>query len=329
MSFTNSQWGYKRETTWATSIITANADVAYKLGLMVGDQIHPTPVTSLQYNPPAHNTAEAPSAEKKDMVVTGKYNFIAQNGVFLEWILGKSSTPAPAGGIYTHTITTPADGSLLPSFTTHLKMDGSATAWNLQTVGVKASSVKLLTDANEFPSLLATVEVVGKKTDTSAVTLDVAPALPATATTTAYVFNKLTREFDSAAISGLISVELDIIAGTVPVFDSTYDGATYDGNWAAQLTEAPKRLYRLKMSVVLEDDTFWTEMIAMGNTKNLVFKWVKSTDDYIQITCTDVHFLAHPVITRSGSKTIAELSCEIISLSVEVKDKLIGGFYGE
>lgn len=332
MSFYNFKWGFKREAIWATSVITDPAHDAYKLGIMTGEQIHPTPVTDLTLSPPEVYTAESPSAEKNDMVVTGKYNFIAQNAVFLEWILGKSSTAGPVGGVYTHTLTTPTDGSLLPSFTTHLQMDGDAVAWNLQTIGLKASSVKILTRAVDFESMLVTMEVAAKRTDTSVITLTNPTALAATATTSTYAFNKLTRTFDSNPIAGLTSVEIDILAGTRPDFESTYDGASWDGNWAARLEENTTRTYLLKMQVVVEDDTFWTELLALGNTKDLVFKWIKTTDDYIEITCTDVFFLAHPIITRSGKKTIADISCRFLSMTVSVKDTIAGdadGGYGE
>ncbi|GAF84422.1 unnamed protein product, partial [marine sediment metagenome] len=116
-----------------------------------------------------------------------------------------------------------------------------------------------------------------------------------------------------------------------------WDTGTYTGRWAKSFIEAPRKEYRLVMRYHPDSDDLWDELIATGNTKNIVFKWTKTADDYIKATLTDVQVTSHEIKTpKSGDESrpqlIEEVVCEPRQVSFEVKDTIAGdaaGAYGE
>ena len=338
MSYTEFRDGYKRETTFGSSIITAAADQTYLWGVMSQESKHPSPTTNILYRATGVNALEVPDTElwKGVFHLSGMYAILLQNGVVLQAAMGYSST-VDAAPLYTHTIAPSTAGALLPSFTIQHERTGTGTDWATQFLGCKISSLTLGINW-EFPALHARVDwIAAEATDpnlggTNAM-LTNDPTLPATATKTHYPFNGMTRTFDGNDIGGLVSMELTIGNGLTPVFDNTWDTGTYTGRWAKSFIESPRKEYRLVMQYHPDSDDMWDELIATGNTKNIVFKWSKSANDDIEATLTDCQVTSHDIKTpNAGEQLIEEVTCEPRQVSFEVKDTIAGdaaGAYGE
>ncbi len=332
--------GYLRETTFGSSIITAAADQTYLWGIRSQEAAYPSPSTNVIYRATGVHAQEVPDGELWKGVfhlTSGMYAIILQNGVILQAVMGASTT-VDAAPLYTHTIVPPTDGSLLPSFTIHHEKTGTATDMATQFMGCKVSNLALGCNW-EFPVLHARVDWLAAEAQdpnlggTNAM-LTNDPALPATATATTYPFGGMTRTFDSNAIDGLTSMELSINPGLSPIFADTWDAGTYTGRWAHSFVESPRKDYRLVMRYHPDSDDLWDELIATGNTKDIVFKWAKSTDDYIEATLTDVQVISHEIKSPDPKKPelIEEVICEPRQVSFEVKDTIAGdaaGAYGE
>jgi hypothetical protein len=156
------------------------------------------------------------------------------------------------------------------------------------------------------------------------------PALPATATTAPYKFSGMTRTYNAASIDGLVDMELQIMPDLTVIRAHTWDTGTYTGQWLYQLLEAPRRKYKLILHITPDSDDIWDSSVATTLTDDFVFKWTKSTNDYIQITCTDCPITYHELNTPEiGNSLVDTIECEPRSLSVEVKDSIAGGAYGE
>jgi hypothetical protein len=247
-----------------------------------------------------------------------------QNGILLWAVMGASSTTGT--GPYTHAITPVA---AIPSFTMQHEATGTATAWSTQVTGCKVAALSLSCSL-EHEFLIAHVDWIGKKATDPAFQLANDPALPATATTGVYPFTGMTRTFDGAAIDGLTALEFTISPDLSPIFSHSWDAGTYTGMWLHQLLEGARKEYELKMTVVPASDDMWDELVAQGNTKNIVLKWAKSANDYIQLTLTDCHFLSHPTTTpQPGQAHTVEIGVEVERLAVEVKDTIAKTSYGE
>lgn len=338
MSYTAFRDGYKRETTFGSSIITAAADATYLWGVMSQESVHPSPTTNIIYRATGVNAKEVPDTElwKGVFHLSGMYGVILQNGILLQAAMGHSST-ADAAPLYTHTIAPSTAGALLPSFTIHHEKTGTGTDWATQFMGCKIGSLTLGINY-DFPVLHARVDWLAAEAQdpnlggTNAM-LTNDPALPATATKTHYPWGGMARTFDGNDIDGLVSMELSIGNGLIPVFDNTWDAGTYTGRWAKSFIEAPRKEYRLVMQYHPDSDDMWDELIATGNTKNIVFKWSKSANDYIQATLTDCQLTGHESKSpKSGEILIEEVVCEPRQVSFEVKDTIAGdaaGAYGE
>ena len=81
-----------------------------------------------------------------------------------------------------------------------------------------------------------------------------------------------------------------------------------------------------------QSDDLWDELVATGNTEDIVLKWTKSTDDYIQATLSDCKIIAHEQKTMVKGELMVEVVCEPRAISFEVKDAIAGdaaGAYGE
>lgn len=340
MSYTEFRDGYLRETTFGSSIITAAADQTYLWGVISQEAVYPSPSTDVIFRATGVHAQEVPDGKLWKGVfhlTSGMYAIILQNAVILQAVMGYSSTAGPVSGVYTHTIAPPTSGSLLPSFTIHHEKTGTATDWATQFMGCKVSNLALGCNW-EFPVLHARIDWLAAQAqdpnlDGTNAMLTNDPTLPATATTTHYPFGGMTRTFDGNAIDGLTSMELSINTGLSPIFAHTWDTGTYTGRWADSFVEAPRKDYRLVMRYHPDSDDIWDELIATGNTKNIVFKWAKSTDDYIEATLTDVQVISHEIKTpTSGEALIEEVICEPRQVSFSVKDKIAGdaaGAYGE
>ena len=109
--------GYAREASYASTGIANDAATTYLVGSLSQKSIHPSPRTSINYRATGVNALEVPAGElwKSYFNLMGMWGFGVQNGVFLEWVMGASSTTGTDP--YTHTITTPTDGTQLPSLT--------------------------------------------------------------------------------------------------------------------------------------------------------------------------------------------------------------------
>jgi hypothetical protein len=332
MSYTNFRDGYKRETTERTSIITAAGDTTYLLGAVSQKSIHPSPVAMVNYPATGVNTKEvgAGLAWKGNMVLRGMYGLRMQNGILCEMAMGASSTAG--ADPYTHTITPTTDGSVLPSFTINHEQKGTATDEEYQFVGCKVDSLMLSHDLKEANFLMAKVEWMAMKAQ-DGIDLTTGPALPATAVTTSYPAP--TRTFDTGgtplAIDGLSHIEISIINGLMPVYSHTYDAGTYTGMWPQEFIEAQRKQYLITMQATLNtiERAVWDKLIATDTAIVSTFKWTRSTNDYIQVTATGP-VVEHQLVTpQTGEHSESQIVIEPYAMSIEVKDSIVGGFYGE
>ena len=275
------------------------------------------------------NAQEVPAGYlwKRAFELTGMYPVGLQNGILLWAALGASSTAG--AGPYTHTIGAPTDGSVLPSFTIQHERTGTATAWATQFTGCKVAGLTL-TCSEEQKYLIGRVDWIAQKAADPAFVLDNDPTLPPTATTAPYKFAGMTRTYNAAAIDGLVSMELSIMPDLTPIRAHKWDAGTWTGQWLYSLIEAPRKQYRLTMHVVPDSDDMWDDAVSQAATSDIVFKWTKSTNDYIQITCTDCALTFHELDTPEvGDSLVDVVECEPRSLAIEVKDSIAGGYYGE
>jgi len=259
----------------------------------------------------------------------GMYPVGLQNGVPIWAAMGASSTGA--GPPYTHTITA---GTTVPSFTIYHERTGTATDWVTLFTGCKVAGLTL-TCSEEQKYLIGRMDWIAQKAqdpnlDGTNATLTADPALPATATTDPYKFAGMTRTFNGASIDGLISMELTISPDLSPIRAHKWDSGTYTGQWLYKLLESPRKKYHLKMELSPDSDDLWDSGVASTVTDDVVFKWTKSTNDYIQITCTDCP-ITYPELTTPevGTSLVNVYELEPRSLSIEVKDSIAGGAYGE
>lgn len=334
MSYTSFKDGYARETTFkdGTTIDDA-ADTAYLFGAVSQESVHPSPTTVMNYTSTGVNTKEVGVGLlwKGVFDLRGMYGLRMQNGILCEMVMGKSSTGA--GPPYTHTITPTTDGALLKSFVINHEREGTATDEEYQFLGCKVDSLVLSQDLQDANFLMAKVEWMAAKAQ-DGIALTTPPALPATANTASYI--ELTRTWDSAgtpvSLDGLKSIEIVIANGLYPVYAHTYDGGVYTGRWPYEFGEAQRKQYRINL--VLHQNTIerklWDELIATGNTKDAVFTWTRSANDYIKVTASDCQVIQHDLKTPPVGDTLLEqVVLEPRALSIEVKDSIAGAAYGE
>jgi len=323
--------GWGRETTFGTSVINGVGSTAYLWGAE-GTQSKYRIQSDTLFRPTGVNAREVPAgnAFKSQNIVTANIGVVMQNGILLQAVLGKSSTAG--AGPYTHTITPYDDGTRLDSFTINGEQLGTATNFPIQVTGAICGVLTLKYDLTPPAILLGQADFLCKKLQDGQV-LTTKPQLPATATTTHY--DTFTRTFNSVALDGLKDIEITIDNGLDALFANTNDAGTYTGMWCFSIAEAPRIQYEVRMLLhpsTVEDDLF-DEAVSTGNTKDLVLKWQKASDtnDYIQLTFSDCHADTYEANIPSPVDDIMlhEVVMHPERLSVEVKDSIAGGLYGE
>jgi len=74
----------------------------------------------------------------------------------------------------------------------------------------------------------------------------------------------------------------------------------------------------------------WDDKRTHTNTKNYTFKWTRSANDYIKVTASKCHVIEHEKSTpRSGERMMVVVRMVPETMSIEVKDSIVGGRYGE
>jgi len=162
-----------------------------------------------------------------------------------------------------------------------------------------------------------------------------APSLPPTANTNPYV--NLTRTWDfgggNTSLDGLTKVSIVIANGLTPLYAHSWDAGTYTGQWPWRLHEAKRKEYRivLEMHQTTIERALWDELITLSNTKELYFKWTRSTNDYIECTATDCQVVQHDIKSTGKDQelNIVQVVLEPRALSFSIKDSIAGGYYGE
>ena len=332
MSYTEFRDGYKKETAPGTSIITAVGDSTNVFGAISQESEHPSPVAVTKFTSTGVNTKEVGAGLmwKSHYVIMGMYGLVLQNGVPLWAVMGKSSTAG--ADPYTHTITPTTDGSPIPSFTLNHEQKGSATNEEYQFMGCKFDSLALVHDMKDAPFLMARIEVRGLGAqDGIALTND--PTLPATANTDPYV--ELTRTWDvggtPVSIAGLQSVEINIANGLTPKYSLDWSANSYVGMWPYVLLENQRKEYRISMQ--LHPNTIerrmWDSLISSTTEITTTLKWTRSANDYIKVTAIGPVTKHEKKTPDTGDALIEEVEIIPYSMSIEVKDSIAGGAYGE
>jgi len=332
MSYTQFRDGYKKETTPGTSIITGAGDATNVFGAISEESDHPSPVAITRFTATGYNVKEVGAGlmYKDHYIIMGMYGITLQNGIPLWATMGKSSTAG--ADPYTHTITPTTDGTPIPSFTLNHEQKGSATDEEYQFMGCKFDSLALVYDMKDAPFLMAMAEIRGMKAQ-DGIDLTNDPSLPATANTNPYT--NLERIWDVGGtpvnIDGLQRVEINIANGINPRYGKTYDGGVYTGYWPFVLLEAKRKEYRITM--FLHPNTIerrmWDSLISTDTAITTTFKWTRSTNDYILVTAVGP-VVEHQLVTpKAGDLLLERVVIEPYSISIEVKDSIAGGAYGE
>ena len=337
MSYTEFRDGYARETTFKDgTTIDGAGDTAYLIGVISERSEWPSPTYEMVYPATGVNAREVAATlpSKSRASLRGMLGFVVQNGIICELAMGKSST-VDAAPLYTHTITPTTDGSLLPSIVIQHEEKGTATNEEYQFQGVKVDSLVLSHDAAGPNVLMAKVEIMAAYALDPGFALTTDPALPATANASPYMSLTRTWDYGGTAISidGLQKVEIAIINALEPQYAHSYDTTVYTGRWPYMFKENPQKIYNITMLMYKNtiERKIWDELVTASNTKEVLFKWTRSANDYIQVTATDCGVTVHPVVTPEvGEGDLIEVVLEPRALSIEVKDSITGvGFYGE
>ena len=332
MSYTQFRDGYKKETTPGTSIITGAGDATNLFGAISDESTHPSPVAMTRFTATGYNVKEVGAGLmwKESFLVMGQYSITLQNGIPLWAVMGKSATAG--ADPYTHTITPTTDGSPIPSFTLNHEQKGSATDEEYQFMGCKFDSLALVYDMKEAPFLMAMAEIRGMQAQ-DGIDLTNDPTLPATANTNPYV--ELERIWDVGGtpvnIDGLQRVEINIANGIEPKWGRTWDTGVYTGYWPFVLLEAKRKMYRINMFLhpTTIERRLWDSLIGTATAITSTFKWTRSANDYIKVTAVGP-IVDHQLITpKVGETLIEQVVIEPYSMSIEVKDSIAGGAYGE
>lgn len=339
--YTASRDAYNVESIFGTSSIPNATIQTYSYGSVNKESYWPSPVTTVNTGSPSLSKMEPNAGDtwKNAMLLEGMLGVGAQNAILIQSVMGKSTTTGPVGEIYTHTIAphdTPVDGALplLPSYTLHHEATGTASDWVTQFTGTKVTSLGL-TCGFEQRILIYKTKWVAQKPTKMAFVLDDDPILPATANEAPYYFTNMSRTFDGVAVDGLKYMELSLIAGLMPEYSQSWLAGVDTSRWPKSFAESPTKKYILRLQYSPHSSAIWEELIKFDHTTpdwqpEVVFKWSRSTDDYIQVTCADCHVIGHPVVTpEHGKELLVEALLEPRAVSIEVKDKLAGSWYGE
>jgi len=264
----------------------------------------------------------------------GMISLMMQNGVLIWLAMGGHSVVG--ADPYTHTIAPTTDGSQLPSIVLQHEEKGTATNEEYQFQGVKVDSMVLSHDSNGPDFLMAKLEIKAAYAKDPAFALTNDPALPATANADpylSYVRKWNTTDPDAGtSIAGLEKIEIVVANGITPRYGNSYDTSVYTGRWPYMFTEASRKAYQINLTMHPNtiERQLWDELIASGNTKDAVFKWTRSANDYIKVTALDCQVVASPKHTpETGKLNMEEVILRPRALSFEVKDSIAGGAYGE
>jgi hypothetical protein len=319
MSYTSFLDSYALEAIYGTSTITAAADPSYLLGVIRERATHPSPRYSAQYSSSAVGAREpaANGISKSDAVYQGNWTIILQNGVPLYLAMGKSVTAGT-----THTIT-PA---YIPSITLQSDRKGSGTDWGIQYTGVMCSRFKLMDDRS-VPGLIAVLDWVAQDAADPGFVLTSTPALPTTATTGPF-YELVTATYDGTDLDGLTGFEFTIDPGLTALMGQWWLAGVDKSHIPIGYVEDFVRKYSLTLRMHPPSDDLWDDGIARSNSKDMVFKWQKSANDYVQITMTDVQILFPETTTPKGDLNEV-YECVPTTVSIEVKDAIAAASYGE
>ena len=199
-------------------------------------------------------------------------------------------------------------------------------------MGCKFDSLALVYDMKDAPFLMAMAEIRGMKAQ-DGIDLTNDPTLPATANTDIYA--NLERIWDVGGtpvnIDGLQRVEINIANSIEPKYGRSWDTGVYTGYWPFVLLEAQRKQYRINM--FLHPNTIerrmWDSLISTTTAITSTFKWVRGANDYIKVTAVGP-VVEHQLVTpKSGDLLLENVLIEPYSMSIEVKDSIAGGAYGE
>lgn len=319
MSYTSFLDSYALEAIYGTSTITLASSTSYLLGVIRERATHPSPRYSAQYSSSAVGAREpaADGISKSDAVYQGNWTIILQNGIPLWLAMGKSATAATV-----HTIT-PA---YIPSITLQSDRKGSGTDWGIQYTGVMCSRFKLMDDRS-VPGLIAVLDWVAQDAADPGFVLTSTPALPATATTGPF-YELVTATYDGNDLDGLTGFEFTIDPGLTALMGQWWLAGVDKSHIPIGYVEDFVRKYSLTLRMHPPNDDLWDDGVARSNSKDMVFKWQKSANDYVQITMTDVQILFPETVTPKGELNEV-YECVPTTVSIEVKDAIAAASYGE
>ena len=336
MSYTEDRDGYAIETTWCDgTTIDAAGDTTYLMGALASRNEWPSPTYSAVYSAPGVNAKEVGASKvfKSKAEYRGMITLMLQNGIPIMLAMGKSTTPAPAGAIYTHTITPYTDGTQLPSVVWQHEEKGTGTNEEYQFQGCKVDSLVLSHDFSGPDMLMGKMEIMGGASIDPGFASTNDPALPATANADPFI--NLTRTWDylgtDTDLTGLVKVEISIINALTPKYSPSWD-TVYTGRDPYMLKEANRKQYMVHLTI--HPDTvereIWDELITASNLKELYFKWQRSATDYIAVTCTDCEVLRHDIVTDVDAPLkLVVIEMEPRALSFTVVDSIEETAYNE
>jgi len=325
MSYIHFLDSYGLEATYGTSVITAAGDTTYLLGAQSKKGIHPSP----RYGPRFGGTivgSREPAADgisKAGTVLQGNWTLILQNGIPLWLAMGDSSTAG--AGPYTHTIT-PA---YLPSITLQHDRTGSGTDWGIQYTGVMVARLKLM-DSRDIPGLIAVIDWVAQDAADPGFVLTSTPALPPTATTDPF-YDLVTATYDGNDLTGLKEIEFSIDPGLSAIMANWWSAGVDMQHVPLKYVESFQRRYNLVLKGVWTNDDLWDDAVnPLATSKDIVLKWQKSTNDYIQITMTDAVPMYPETTSPTDGQALEMVEFTPTQVSIEVKDSINGSpYYGE
>jgi len=329
MSYTSFKHGYAVESTYGSTAIADTNATAYLLGILSQQSKWPNPTWQALYRATGVGAYEVDSGAlwKIAQARTGYFGLALQNAIPIWLVMGNSSTTGT--GPYTHTIS----AGDLPSITLQHERFGSGDDWAIQYRGVMCANLALECGQEIF-FLRADLDWVAQDAVDPGFTLTNDPNLPPTANTDPYLFSQLTRTWDyggaNLALDGLTHVRVNISPGLQPLLAHYWDSGVDKSHIPRGYFEAPRRQYTIEFTYHPENDDVWDELISTSNTKDLLLKWTRSTDDYIQLVASDCLVVEHETLTPPvGEALLEKVVLEPRSLTFTVSDQIAGGHYGE
>ena len=340
MSYSEFKDGYAIEGSFKDGTTLDSADdTAYLLGQLATQNDWPDPVYEPVFTATGVNAKEvgADLVFKGKAIMDGMLSFMIQNGIVCWLAMGGHSVAG--ADPYVHTIAPTVDGSLLPSIVLQHEEKGTATDEEYQYQGVKVDSLVLSHDlkSSDLNFLMAKMEIKGAFAKDPAFALDTDPALPAAANPDSYI--SLTRKWDTTdpaagtSIAGLEKIEIITANGLTPIHAHSYDSGVYTGRFPYMFLEAQRKAYRINMTMHPNtiERQLWDELLASSNLKDAVFKWTRGANDYIKVTALACQVIDVPKHTPESVDTLNLEDVVLVprAVSIEVKDSIAGGAYGD